>query len=812
MSYQIDNRGSYRATLDHNHVLKPKFLAIRYSGLYEDFNSYRTPTENFQRRHYATMTLTPFGQRTTLRLNFEQGLSKQAALRPWPAYDAVTPWIAAGRPIIPTFVNSALNNPVGTSNYGESQLVFTGLTPAGTVVPTMSFQNTEQGIAPNFNIAGFAPNAFPVHGGRRSLVDDSIYPTFVSNFGNTAMRIHDFKVYSVFFEQNITKDLDIEVAHNRFKNDLLAQHAFGGGGDFIFVDPNAQLRNGQPNPNVGMIYADNSSDRIDNPTKAETTRATVSYNLNFTRASNKWLQALGDHRIALYAEQSKSDNWISNSRLQNITPFASTGPEAQIGNAANRVRVRYYFDPAKGQVGTNAGGFFQALPTYFAGVTPPPGAGTGALNLGYFTEQGLNMFANDNKTKAIATQIFFWNRRIVVTSGRRQDDSDAWRAPPGIFNHLRDANGFAPSGEGINVRTFAPQLRRSRGGKTSTAGVVFHATSWMSLTYNTSNNLNINDSALSVSGDLLPNPKGDGKDIGAKFSLFDGKVFIEALHYTNSNVDAQDSIATGVWGNFGTPISEIWEAIATFTGDTRYLNTPYRVTGAGWSDVATTTSKGWEFAVTANPTKNWRISLNGSKRGDNTTTERGRLLKAYLAENIPFIRSHPEWLPLIRNTALGTVEGGLQSLQTTLTNFEAVRNTPSANFASSWTLNMVQSYNLGNSIGGIFKGLEIGATANARGPSIAGFANQVGTTVLDVTRPYYAPSYTNYGARISYARKIFRDRVKWSLQMNVRNVLNKDNIAPLFIVDSRDGNGTPNTPIFHLREPRTYQFTSTFAF
>ena len=149
----------------------------------------------------------------------------------------------------------------------------------------------------------------------------------------------------------------------------------------------------------------------------------------------------------------------------------------------------------------------------------------------------------------------------------------------------------------------------------------------------------------------------------------------------------------------------------------------------------------------------------------------------------------------------------LPRLEETLVNFEKIRGSPSANFASNWTLNMVQSYDLG----GVFKGFSLGATMNARGPSIAGFAVDA-NYLLDVTKPYYAPAYANFGAWLTYRRKIFRDRIDWRLQMNVRNVLDENTIYPLFIVDRRDGKHTPDTAVVTLKEPRTYQFTSSFKF
>jgi len=221
-----------------------------------------------------------------------------------------------------------------------------------------------------------------------------------------------------------------------------------------------------------------------------------------------------------------------------------------------------------------------------------------------------------------------------------------------------------------------------------------------------------------------------------------------------------------------------------------------------------TTSKGWEFSLTANPTKQWRLTLNGSKRGDNTTSARGVFINQYMAHYIPLLKSHPEWLSLDATNGL-TVAARVAELENTLVNFNAIRNSPSANFASNWTLNFIQSYDFAprSPLGGF----SLGGSMNARGKAINGFAVD-SRLVLDPTQPYHAPAWANFGGWISYKRKIFKDRIDWRLQMNVRNIFDKNTVFPLISVDSRDGRHTPSVAVYNLKEPRTYLFTSSFRF
>ncbi|MSU23952.1 MAG: hypothetical protein EXS32_09045 [Opitutus sp.] len=805
-TYQVDSRGSFRGNLDHNQVIKKNLVALRYSGLYESTHTFRPPTENFQRRHYVALTVTPFAK-TTLRANYEQGLINQPAVRPWPVYDAVTPYYALGAPIIPAFTNTAGGKPAGTVNY-SGNLVSTQFSSGGTQIPTQNLTNTGQTAKPTFNLAGFPTNTFAVNGNNfLSLINDAIYPTFASNFGNTALRLHDYKTWSLFLEQQITKNFFVEVAFNKLSNRLTALNGVVGQQDYLFVDPNAQMPNGQPNPNVGKLYTELAPTRIDAPNRADGLRVTASYNLDFTRSKSHWLTYLGRHQAAVYLERAETNNWSSNNVTRNATPLAATGAAAAIINGANSINYRFYLEPSKGKIGTSAGANFLTFPVLYSGDKPPSGAGTGIVTPGFVAQQGLNMNSSTVKTQALATQSFFWNDRIVVTGGLRKDSNSSWRGTVGDFAALRDTAGIAPRGDGINIRDFLPGSRRDRGGHTFSRGLVVHTTPWMSLTYNSSNNLKVVDANLNVYGDILPNSQGEGQDYGVKFELLDRKVFLEAIYYSNSSINAVEQVSSGVFGDFKSHIDQTWISIFNFTKDPKYNTYPYNSIGTTWQDSVSTSSKGWELAVTANLTKRWRMVVNGSKRGANTTSARGPTITRYLAEFLPVIKSHPEWQNLNVGALNIPISQSVAELETNLANFEKVRNNPAANFNSSWTLNMVQSYDLAERL----KGFSVGATMNARGPSIGGFAVD-SANLINVKKPYYTPSYANFGGRIGYKRKVFNNRIDWTMQVNVRNVFDKNTIYPLFIVDKRDGKNTPSTAVYTLKEPRTYQFTSTFRF
>jgi len=531
----------------------------------------------------------------------------------------------------------------------------------------------------------------------------------------------------------------------------------------------------------------------------------ASYNFDFTRRPAGWLRYLGRHQAAVFVEHSDTQGWSSNNNLYNVTPFATTGAAAALTNGANLLQYRYYFDPARGKVGTSAGQTLLNYPVLYANTPIPPRDPSG-VTPGYIAQQGPSVSESIVTTRALAVQSFLWSGRLVFTNGLRHDIQTGWTATPQDFATARDSNGIAPRGSGLNLRTFKPTSRLSRGGHTASHGAVFHALPWVSLSFNTSNNFRVNAAGTDIYGELLPNPEGEGKDYGLKFSFFDRRLFFDVSYYTNSSVNASDSISANPAGNFG-QINDVWLAIAAFTGDNKYRSYPYSHQATTWADVVTTSSKGWEFAVTANPTPRWRSVLNGSIRGDNTTSTRGTIVARYFAQYLPEIKSHPEWLPLAANGVI--VSDRIADIENTLVNFAAIKNSPSSNFASKWTLNLIQSYDFARE--GYLKGFSIGGSMNARGKAINGFAVD-SKFVLDPTRPYTSPAYANFGAWITYKRKIFKNRIDWRLQLNVRNLFDENTIYPLIAVDTRDGKHTPTTAVYTLKEPRTYQFTSTFRF
>jgi hypothetical protein len=800
---QVDSRGGHRMTVDANVVVKKDFLSLRYAAVLEGDNDFRIQNNTYQRRQYATLTFTPF-KTTALRVNYERGHIQQSGVRPWPDYDAVTPWINAGRPMISTFSNTPTGKPPGTQNYGIAGLVSTQFTPGGTAYPTQVLTNQGQ-TAPASYAYGLPTNSTSF----RSLLNPAIYPTFASDFGNTAYRLTDYHQVTAFLEQQIAPHLFLEVAANRVNEKEQAVNGFVGQFSYIYADPNLQLPNGQANPDAGKLYSQSSPTIIDAPSLTENERATMSYDFDFSKHFGNWLRFFGRHQFAAFAEEDDVSGWSSNNGLFNVTPLATTGPAATINNGANGIQFREYFDPSQNKVGTSIGRHLEAIPVLYAN-TPLPARDPSGITEAFIAQQGGNMTENLTKTHALAGQSFFWSNKIVFTYGLRTDDVSTWSAVPQDFANLRDSNNIAPRPSLFDVRKLPTKAGRSEaGGHTYSDGLVYHVFPWISLAYNNSDNFQVSPAtSRDFFGRFLPNPQGKGSDYSARFTLLDGRLYFDLTYYTNQSVNASDAVNNTPAGGFSGPLIAIFNQVYTYTGNTAYQSFPYNSTGTVVSDTVSTKSSGWEFSLTANPTKNWRIVLNGSRQGDQQTSSRGGITTQYLATYIPFIESHPEWLPLATAGGL-TIAQQVAALQANLANFQAIKNVPSGVFMADWTLNLIQTYEFTK--GGPLGGFSVGGSMNERGPAIDGF--QVDSAKVFVpSAPYYAHNYAIFGGWITYQHKLFHNRVNWRLQMNVRNIFNEQTIYPLVTVDSEDGRHTPSVAIWNLREPRTYLFTSTFTY
>jgi len=75
-----------------------------------------------------------------------------------------------------------------------------------------------------------------------------------------------------------------------------------------------------------------------------------------------------------------------------------------------------------------------------------------------------------------------------------------------------------------------------------------------------------------------------------------------------------------------------------------------------------------------------------------------------------------------------------------------------------------------------------------------------------VTKPYYGSAQMNYDAWLRYGRRIMKDRLRWSIQLNVRDIFGSDELIAV--------TAQPNGQVASARIPQPDKWTisNTFEF
>jgi len=218
-------------------------------------------------------------------------------------------------------------------------------------------------------------------------------------------------------------------------------------------------------------------------------------------------------------------------------------------------------------------------------------------------------------------------------------------------------------------------------------------------------------------------------------------------------------------------------------------------------------SKGWEYEFTANPTKNWRITLNAS----DTKAMRTNIGGAALREFVELTNEYQN------NTAMGLIRqwggGGISStsLSSWNSNFYSkylLMMLQEGTYSSElrrWRVNAVTNYSF---TAGRLKGFNVGAGYRWQDKIAIGYPvleDSDGNLTFDIDNPYYGPSQGYVDLWVGYERRL-SDKINWKVQLNVRNVGKGNSLYPV----STQYDGTVAT--WAIAPCQTWSLTNTFAF
>lgn len=557
-----------RATFDYGQRLSPQ-LAVRVNGVLQSQENWRDFVESLRKGAALAVTFRPF-KHTEIRFDGEYGEYDRVLSNTYLPGDAVTPWLAAGKPVSTTFGTTV----PGTAR--NNSRVYVHDAYAGTVASWFGSVNT--------NSAGTALSA----GIPRALTNFSVLPLKANVSGTGNLSNSRFLATGLFIEQKVGP-LWLEGAINRQNSGRVWLTSSNWGDSIVRADANALLPNGQTNPKVGKLYIESNAQQQTFDTVTDDFRATAAYTLDLNE-KNPWLGSysvtgLASRRIS----QARNDNLFE----VNTTPVGDATYPRDITNANNRIYRRVYLDP----FGSGPKGGVDARHYQFS---------QGGVTSGFRRAQNQGLLTRDELSSTmIAGQAKLLKDRVVLTGGLRHDEQ----------------KNFAGSAtQDAVTREFAFQTLNATStdfaGDTRTFGAVLHVTTWLSAFYNQSNNF-VPQSTLTINGSQLGPRNGEGKDYGLKLRLLDGRLYTSLTRYNTSETNRQ----VFADGGLVNAINEVYEAI----GD------PARVAGPTSRDGLDTEGKGYEFEVTANPTRQWRFTLNFAQTEGTQANNQPRN-RAYVAE------------------------------------------------------------------------------------------------------------------------------------------------------------------------------------
>jgi outer membrane receptor protein involved in Fe transport len=800
LSFRYGSHDDMRATADFNRVLIPDKLALRVAGLWSDRGFKQQPSYYRDDRVNVMATYKPF-EKTTLQASFEKTKLRANSPNAITPLDQITKWIEQGRP---TWDPS-------TQQWDDRPENFASLTGGGFVGPTRpdgSLEYTYQEGAGQATRATFwAPNTPGVLVYNSIGVSDSRYvPLHTMNL-LPSVRNADMDVFTASWDQQITTDLYFNVA---YLNEQLDNESFSWTRTNqygVFVDVNTHLPDGRQNPHFGETFMPQRSldSRGVTENQNEAVRGTLNYNLDLTRQAN-WTRWIGRHVFTGYAERRESDFVFDG---YNGT---RTGTPSYL-NAADRInnegwqitRLRYLGGTAE-KAATAAPGVPKTgesgIPNrYYTGTTGMWESDTFGE---FFALKRRDLGTNLVKSRAGVWQGYLLSDRIVGTVGLRHDENTvASKASTSID----PATGLLRVDDTLGDPNTVS-------GNTKTYGVVAHPFKWLSLHYNRSENFVALAGDVNVYGESIAPPSGKGKDYGFSLDLMEGDLNVRVNWYEVAQTNSRTT-------NSGPDILAQWELAWFDQVVIPRLAEQYGLTHdtffspIGWGDnrieeTADVVSKGVEVEVVYNPTANWRIMANVSKQKASRSNIAPGLTR-WIEETLPTWQAAP-WFngPETYDAGWG-VDGNLATYFSSFNTGRVLATYKSEEGLTSpelreWHINVINNYEFTE---GRLKGWNVGGALRWESEAAIGYPGitENGLLVgLDLANAYTDDAQLNVDLWTGYTRRIWNDRIKWNIQLNVRNVTQSEGLQPILA----NSDGTPAQ--FRIEFGPTWYLTSTFNF
>jgi hypothetical protein len=470
-------------------------------------------------------------------------------------------------------------------------------------------------------------------------------------------------------------------------------------------------------------------------------------------------------------------------------------------------------------------------------------------------------------TYGFVWQGYLWEDRVIPTFGWRKDSPREKTSRSLNSNPTQATTTIDPETRQHDLSfldVFPTDWIRNEG-KTMTKGVVVKPLSWLNLNYNESDSFLPEPVRWDINLRQLPNPTGDGKDYGVTFKLFDNKligrinryelvqknsrsgatsgafaartfrfffdtgsgglVFNEATQTFSNGLDPWDLEQAGAqWfmaQNPGaTPQQAQAYALTTYLepfGFTQeFIDEVRRLGGGNFAEVNTVTSKGWEFELNYNPSPHWTLKVTAAQQ-EAVDSELSNNINDFFDANLADLEAivDPVTGASWWQTNIGS--GSTASPQNWyFVNILATLKQASANAGKprpqtrEWRFSATTNYRLAGitdhkwlkrlSVGGALRWEDKAALGYYGGTPLANGA----IVDYDPSRPIYDKARTYVDLMATYDMRLFNDKVRCRMQLNVRNAFEDGRLQP-FVYNP---DGTPWN--YRIIDPRQIILTATF--
>lgn len=371
--------------------------------------------------------------------------------------------------------------------------------------------------------------------------------------------------------------------------------------------------------------------------------------------------------------------------------------------------------------------------------------------------------------------------------------------------------------------------------------------------YSESENFQPARSRFNPDGSLISSPTGETKDYGIAISLFDDKLVARATWYETAQVNVGVS-GVGSLAFFADLHGRVLEFTRDganpnldpsdpgpefdFNGDgiidLDYQGPPQeyldrvgftynpedgasRTGGIPASAVQDLVTEGVEIEIVYNPTPNWNIMFNAFRQ-EATSSGAGRNFREFVETpaydfdgdgvfETDWVTAHTEvYADVISNTSGQTMAFESTAFWfTPLERVEALDGIKNPELRE-WRFNAITNYRFTD---GFMEGVNIGGALRWEDESAIGFGlteEAPDEFVIDADKAFFGGSDTKVDAWIGYTTELMSGKVEWKIQLNVRNLLNDDDLVPI----KANPDGSPIA--WRIPRPREWSIRSTFAF